>query len=40
MQKQAFIQRISAKNQADADGARIRWSRHAVTALIEDNLQR
>jgi hypothetical protein len=39
-QKQAFIQYVSAENQPDASGVRIRWSRHAVTALIEDGLRR
>lgn len=40
IQKQAFIRRISKENEIDEAGTRIRWSRHAISALIDDNLQR
>ncbi len=40
LQKQRFIQRIAAANQLDATGTKIRWSSHAITELVNDQLTR
>jgi len=37
---QAFIRRISVLNGLDSAGSSVQWSRHAITALVEDGLVR
>jgi hypothetical protein len=38
--KQAHIRRLARENQVDPDGARILWSRHAITELFNEGWQR
>lgn len=38
--KQEFIRKIAVLNHINQEGSLIQWSRHAITALIEDSLTR
>ncbi len=40
MDKQAFIRRIAAENQADPEGTKILWSRHAIAELAMEDWTR
>lgn len=40
LNKQAFIRRKAIENLNDPDGAQIVWSRHAIMAMVQDNLTR
>jgi hypothetical protein len=38
--KQSFIREQARRNRRDPQGARILWSRHAITRLVVDDLDR
>jgi len=38
--EQEFIHQIAELNRIDQEGSLIQWSRHAITALVEDGLTR
>lgn len=40
LEKQQFVRRIAAKNQTDAAGTRVYWSRHAILETVKDDLSR
>ena len=39
-EKQAFIRHIAVENRFDPKGAKIYWSRHAITEAVQDDLTR
>ena len=38
--KESFIREKAFQNQQDPEGARVLWSRHAITELVADSLTR
>src|SRR5687768_5976250 len=40
LNKQGIIRQAATRNAYDPDGSNVLWSRHAVAALVDDNLQR
>ena len=39
-EKQNFIRQKAIENLSDLEGSKISWSRHAIAALVDDNLTR
>ena len=40
LDKQRFIQRTARRNRGDVHGSSVLWSRHALAALLDDDLDR
>jgi hypothetical protein len=40
LEKQTFIRRKARDNVESADGTQVYWSRHAITAMVQDALTR
>jgi hypothetical protein len=40
LEKQTFIRRKARENVESADGSQVYWSRHAITAMVQEQLTR